>query len=72
MFNCDWLKKYFLKFKQPDFGEYKLTDLVKLATSNGFQIGNVEADEKIIHGVNTLDELKQLEDLMADDLSSKS
>ena len=66
MFNYDWLKKYLLKLDQPDFGEYKLTDLVKFATSNGFQISSVEADEQIVYGVNTLDELKQLEDLISD------
>ena len=72
MFNYDWLKKYLLKLDQPDFGEYKLTDLVKFATSNGFQISSVEADEQIVYGVNTLDELKQLEDLISDDLATKS
>ncbi|MFL2746640.1 MAG: sugar phosphate nucleotidyltransferase [Dehalococcoidia bacterium] len=72
VFNCVWLKKYLLELDHQDLAEYKLTDLVKLAYSNGFQISNVEANEKIIYGVNTLDQLKKLEYLMSDDLETKS
>ena len=72
VFNCVWLKKYLLELNQQDLVEYKLTDLVKLAHSNGFQIGNIEANEQIIYGVNTLNQLKKLEYLMSDDLGTKS
>ena len=72
IFHYDWLKKNLLQLNQPYLGEFKLTDLVKFASSNGLQISNVEADEQIIHGVNTLDELKQLEELMSDDLAAKN
>ena len=72
VFNCVWLKKYLLELNQQDLMEYKLTDLVKLAHSNGFRIGNIEANEQIIYGVNTLNQLKKLEYLMSDDLETKS
>jgi len=41
--------------------------LIELAIENDFQIGTIEGDEKITFGVNTLDDLKNLEDLIFND-----
>ena len=67
VFNFNWLQKYISKLKKSEFGEFYLTDLIELAIENDFQIGTIEGDEKITFGVNTLDDLKNLEDLIFND-----
>mgnify|MGYP001958277110 CR=1 FL=1 len=64
-FNFDWIKNHILLINSQEFGEYQLTQLVKLAFLNQFKVGNVETDERIIAGVNTLGELKKLEQLIS-------
>ena len=53
--------------KKLEFGEFYLTDLIGLAIENKFQISTIEVDEKNIFGVNTFEDLENLENLIFND-----
>ena len=67
VFNFNWLQKYISKLKKLEFAEFYLTDLIGLAIENKFQISTIEVDEKNIFGVNTFEDLENLENLIFND-----
>lgn len=64
-FNYDWLFKNIHELKNNNSqGEYYLTDMVKIAFSEGVEIGTIAIEPHEAMGVNSLEELKIAEKIL--------
>ncbi|OGD63291.1 hypothetical protein A2160_02230 [Candidatus Beckwithbacteria bacterium RBG_13_42_9] len=71
-FKREFLKKYLPKIKKnPVSGEYYLPDLVDLALKDGLRIKTVQLGEAYWHGVNTPDQLAEVNQIMKAKIAGK-
>lgn len=65
LFKKEFLEKYIDALSDKnESGEFYLTDLVLLASDNGFKVDTLIADESLVLGVNTVQDFIKIEALM--------
>jgi bifunctional UDP-N-acetylglucosamine pyrophosphorylase/glucosamine-1-phosphate N-acetyltransferase len=63
-FDSEWLWANIDRIKRNEAGEFNLTDLVRIAVADNRKIEAVHASSEEVMGVNTPDDLKQVEEIL--------